>query len=150
MSDSVWPHRQQPTRLLCPWDSPGKNTGVGCHFLLQCMKGKVKVKSLSHVRLLETPWTATYQVPPPMGFSRQEYWSGFPLLLLISCKYRVLFNIKFITFFHGVSYVCVCNTYDNNNIKSQSKGRNIPIQLLVFHILVDMLKYALCKTSAKS
>ena len=38
MSDSVRPHGLQPTRLLCPWDSPGKNTGVGCHFLLQCMK----------------------------------------------------------------------------------------------------------------
>ena len=37
VSDSVQPHRQQLTRLLCPWDSPGKNTGVGCHFLLQCM-----------------------------------------------------------------------------------------------------------------
>ena len=34
------PHRQQPTRLPGPWDSPGKNTGVGCHFLLQCMKVK--------------------------------------------------------------------------------------------------------------
>ena len=34
------PHRRQPTRLPCPWDSPGKNTGVGCHFLLQCMKVK--------------------------------------------------------------------------------------------------------------
>ena len=40
VSDSVRPHRQQPTRLPRPWDSPGKNTGVGCHFLLQCMKGK--------------------------------------------------------------------------------------------------------------
>ena len=40
MSDFVWPHRQPPTRLPCPWDSPGKNTGVGCHFLLQCMKVK--------------------------------------------------------------------------------------------------------------
>ena len=40
MSDSVQPHRWQPTRLPRPWDSPGKNTGVGCHFLLQCMKGK--------------------------------------------------------------------------------------------------------------
>ena len=40
MSDSVRPHRQQPTWLRCPWDSPGKNTGVGCHFLLQCMKVK--------------------------------------------------------------------------------------------------------------
>ena len=40
MSDSVRPHRQHPTRLPCPWDSPGKNTGVGCHFLLQCRKEK--------------------------------------------------------------------------------------------------------------
>ena len=45
MSDSVQPHRWQPTRLCHPWDSPGKNTGVGCHFLLQCMK----VKSESEV-----------------------------------------------------------------------------------------------------
>ena len=57
-------------RLRHPWDSPGKNTGVGCHFLLQCMK----VKSLSHVRLFITLWTAAYQAPPSMGFSRQEYW----------------------------------------------------------------------------
>ena len=40
MPDSVRPHRRQPTRLPRPWDSPGKNTGVGCHFLLQCMKVK--------------------------------------------------------------------------------------------------------------
>ena len=40
MSDSVQPQRRQPTRLPRPWDSPGKNTGVGCHFLLQCMKVK--------------------------------------------------------------------------------------------------------------
>ena len=45
MSDSVRPHRRQPTRLPHPWDSPGKNTGVGCHFLPQCMK----VKSESEV-----------------------------------------------------------------------------------------------------
>ena len=45
MSDSVRPHRRQPSRLPHPWDSPGKNTGVGCHFLLQCMK----VKSESEV-----------------------------------------------------------------------------------------------------
>ena len=45
MSNSVQSHRGQPTRLCHPWDSPGKNTGVGCHFLLQCMK----VKSESEV-----------------------------------------------------------------------------------------------------
>ena len=48
-------HRWQPTRLPRPWDSPGKNTGVGCHFLLQCMKVKSEVKSFSRVRLLATP-----------------------------------------------------------------------------------------------
>ena len=45
VSDSLRPHRWQPTSLRCSWDSPGKNTGVGCHFLLQCMK----VKSESEV-----------------------------------------------------------------------------------------------------
>ena len=69
------PHRRRPTRLPRPWDSPGKNTGVGCHFLLQCMK----VKSLSCIRPLVTPWIAAYQAPLSMGFSRQEYWSGVPL-----------------------------------------------------------------------
>ena len=48
VSDSVRPHRWQPTRLPHPWDSPGKNTGVGCHFLLQCMK----VKSESEIAQL--------------------------------------------------------------------------------------------------
>ena len=42
-------------------------------------KWKVKVKSLSHVRLFATPWTAAHQAPPSMGFSRQEYWSGWGL-----------------------------------------------------------------------
>ena len=127
MSYSVQPQRQQPSRLPRPWDSPGKNTGVGCHCLLQCMKvksesevaqscltlcdpidgcpagfpvpgilqartlewvaisfsnawkWKVKVNSLSRVRLLATPWTAAHQAPLSMGFSRQEYWSGVPL-----------------------------------------------------------------------
>ena len=123
MSNSVRPHRWQPARLLCPWDSLGKNTWVGCHFLLQCMhakllqlcltlwdpiygsppgssvpgilqaripewvaisfsnawKWKVKVKSLSRVQLLATPWTAAHQAPPSRGFSKQEYWSGVPL-----------------------------------------------------------------------
>ena len=75
MSDSVQPHRRQPTRPPRSWDSPGKYTGVGCHFLLQC----VKVKSLSRVQLLATPWTAAHHAAPSMGFSRQEYWSRVPL-----------------------------------------------------------------------
>ena len=76
VSDSMRPHRQQPTRLPHSWDSPGKITGVGCHFLLQCMK--VKVKSPSCVWLLATPWTAAHQAPLSIGFPKQEYWSGLP------------------------------------------------------------------------
>ena len=155
------PHGLQPTRLLHPWDFPGKSTGVGCHCLLRKLilqtnkekflpripwgqsilvdttlyivlypptastlltakslqscptlcnpidgsppgslvpgilqartlewvaisfsnawKWKLKVKSLSCVWPLATPWTAAYQAPPSMGFSRQGYWSGVPL-----------------------------------------------------------------------
>jgi len=76
---TVRPHRRQPTRLPRPWDSPGKNTGVGCHFLLQCMKVKSESEVAQLCRLLVTPWTAAHQALPSMGFSRQEYWSGVPL-----------------------------------------------------------------------
>ena len=48
-------------------------------FFSNAWKWKVKVKSLSRVRLLATPWTAAHQAPPSMGFSRQEYWNGVPL-----------------------------------------------------------------------
>ena len=79
ISESVQPHRWQPTRLPHPWDSPGKNTGVGCHFLLQCMKVKNESEVAKWCLTLMTPWTAAHQAPPSMGFSRQEYWSGVPL-----------------------------------------------------------------------
>ena len=72
------PHRRQPTRLPHPWDSPGKNTGVGCHFLLQYMKVKSESELAQSCLTLATPWTAAYQAPPSMGFSRQKCWSGVP------------------------------------------------------------------------
>ena len=71
-------HRWQPTRLLRPWDSPGKKTGVVCHFLLQCMKVKSESEVAQSCLTLHNPWTAAYQAPLSMGFSRQEYWSGLP------------------------------------------------------------------------
>ena len=77
MSDSVWPHRRQPTRLSRPWDSPGKNTGVGCHFLFQCMKGKSESEVAQSCPTLSDPMDCS--LPGSSGFSRQEYWSGVPL-----------------------------------------------------------------------
>ena len=102
MSDSVRPHRRKPTRLLCPWDSPGKNTGLGCHFLLQCMKVKSEsevtqscltlsdpmdcippgssIHEISEARVLE--WGAIVfshsLLSSSMGFPRHHYWRGLP------------------------------------------------------------------------
>ena len=58
---------------------------------------KVKVKSLSHVGLFVTPWTADYQAPPPMGFSRQEYWSGLSLLSPNQCISSVQFSCSVVS-----------------------------------------------------
>ena len=73
------PHRRQPTRLPCPWDSPGKNTGVGCHCLLQCRKVKSESEVTQSCLTLSDPMDCSPEAPPSMGFSRQEYWSGLLL-----------------------------------------------------------------------
>ena len=80
VSDSVRPHRWQPTRLSRPWDSPGKNTGLGCHFLLQWMEAKSENKVAQSCQTLSDPMDCSPPAPLSMGFSRQEYWSGVPLL----------------------------------------------------------------------
>ena len=69
MSDSVRPHGQQPTRLLCPQDSAGKNTGVGCHFLLQNIH-IIRLSRFSHTQLFAAPWTAAHQDPLSFSSSR--------------------------------------------------------------------------------
>ena len=98
MSDSVRPYRQQPIRLHRPWDSPGKNTGVGCHFLLQCMKVKSESEVTQSCPTLSDPMDCSLP-----GFSvhrifqaRVLEWGAitfcnrtFLLLLLLSCFSRV-------------------------------------------------------------
>ena len=93
MSDSLRPHGLKPTNLFCPWSSPGKNAGVGCHFLLQHsvvtdnpsqsrldpLEPCVCVLSrFSRVQLFATLWAVAHQAPLSRGFSRQQYWSGLP------------------------------------------------------------------------
>ena len=65
-------------------------------------KWKVKVKSLSRVRLFATPWTAAYQAPPSIGFSRQEYWSGVPLPSPYPLYSPLFFPITFITIYYNI------------------------------------------------
>ena len=93
MSDSVLPHRQQPTRLPHPWDSPGKNTGLGCHFLLQCMKVKSESEVAQSCPTLSYPMDCSLPASSVHGFSRKEYWSGVPLpspSLVIKAKVKSL------------------------------------------------------------
>ena len=79
VSDSLRPYRWQPTRMPHPWDSPDKNTGVGCHFL-QCMKVKSESEVAQSCLTLSDPMDCSLPgSSTSMGFSRQEYWSGVPL-----------------------------------------------------------------------
>ena len=78
MSNSVRPHRGQPIRFRCPWDSPGKNTGVGYHFLHQCMKVKSESEVAQSCLTLSDPMDCSLTGSSVHGFSRQEYWSGVP------------------------------------------------------------------------
>ena len=65
LTNSVRPHRRQPTRPRCPWDSLGKNTGVGCHFLLQCMKVKSESEVAQSCPTLSNPMDCS---PPGSSF----------------------------------------------------------------------------------
>ena len=79
VSNSLRPHGPRPSRLLSMGFSR-QEYWSGLPFSSPVIKYAVsEVKSLSHVRLFATPWTAVYQAPPSIGFSRQEYWSGLPL-----------------------------------------------------------------------
>ena len=79
VSDSVWPHRRLPTRLPRPWDSPGKSSGVGCHFLLQCMKVNSESEVTQSCLTFIDPVDCSLPGSSTVGFSRQEYWSRLPL-----------------------------------------------------------------------
>src|SRR5574341_83248 len=92
VSDSVRPHRRQPTRLLRPWDSPGKNTGVGCHFLLQCMKVKSEREVAQSCLTLSDPME--YSLP---GYSingiiqaRVLEWGDIAFSIAAINKYNLL------------------------------------------------------------
>ena len=78
MSDYVRPHRRQPTRLRRPWDSPGKNTGVGCHFLLQCMKVKSQSEVAQSGPTLSDPMDCSLPGPSVHGIFHEG--GRYPLL----------------------------------------------------------------------
>ena len=72
MSNSVRSHRRQPTRLPRPWDSPGKNTGMGCHFLLECMKVKSESEVAQSCRTLSSPMDCSLPGSPVHGIFQER------------------------------------------------------------------------------
>ena len=90
MPNPLWPHGLQPTRLLCPWHFPGRDTGVGCHFLFQItivkdvyqfLQSLVKLKSLSCAWLFSTPGTVTTRLLCPWNFPGKSTGVGCHFLL---------------------------------------------------------------------
>ena len=79
ISNSVWPSRQQPPGSPVPGILQARTLEWVAISFSNTWKWEVKVMPLSDVWLLATPWTAAYQAPLAMGFSRQEYWSGSPV-----------------------------------------------------------------------
>ena len=129
MSDSVQPHRWQPTRLPRPWDSPGKYTGVGCHFLLQCMKVKSENEVAQSCLTLSNPMDCSLPDSPSIEFSRQEYWSGVPL----GFNLYVLYAMARLGFLVGSdSKESACNVGDLGLIsglgRSPGGGHSNPLQ----------------------
>ena len=93
MSDSVQPHRRQPTRHPRPWDSPGKNTGVGCHFLLQCIKVKSESEVAQSCSSLSDPMDCSLLGPSVHGIfqARLLEWGAVQFLN----KQSLFFQIKY-------------------------------------------------------
>ena len=118
------PHRWQPTRLLCPWDSLGKNTGVGCHFLLQCTKVKSESEVTQSCPTLREPMDCS-----PPGFSVHGIFQA-----------RVLEWVAIAFFITSHNYLfCVCG----GNIKIYSLC-NFQVCDTVLLIIVQILCIVYC------
>ena len=125
MSDSVQPHRWQPTRLPCPWDSPGKNSGVGCHFLLQCMKVKSQSEVARSCPTLHDPMDCSlpgYSVHGifqarvlewgAIAFSNiHNYFTYFDYHLTFFCIYKLNFKIHIFADGHWVFIIFLYSKY---------------------------------------
>ena len=115
MSNSVRPPRRQPTRLPRPWDSPGKNTGVGCHFLLQCMKGKIESEVAQLCPTLSDPIDCSPPGSSVHGIFHAEYWSGMPLPSPeYKCTHKHLLNMEIeleenfqINYYNNIHSLCL-------------------------------------------
>ena len=137
---TVRPHRWQPTRLPCPWDSPGKNTGVGCHFLLQCMKVKSQSEVAQSCRTLSDPIDCSLP-----GFSVHGIFQARVLDANDSqiCIPSLLFNLR-----SGLGPIsnrsCDIPTWMSNRDFKQSYFPYVPTQSCSYPSLSHSVKCIIC------
>src|SRR5574341_557102 len=101
MSDSVRPHRRQPTRLPCPWNSPGKNTGVACHFLLQCMKVKRESEVAQSCLTLDDLMDCSLPGSSVHGLLQARVLEWGAIAFLDIYRYMCIFQAFFLVSSHG-------------------------------------------------
>ena len=127
MSDSVRPHRWQPTRLPRPWDSPGKNTGVGCHFLLQCMKVKSESKVAQSCLTLSDPMDCSLPGSSIQGIfqARVLEWGAiaFSQVVLLSWNFHLELVLVFVKWSEAAqSCPTLCDPMDCSLPQAPSMG----------------------------
>ena len=101
-------------------------------------KWKVKVKSLSCVQLLATPWTAAYQAPPSMGFSRQKYWSGVPLPSLLFLIHTQIYIYIWKNVYKIVT-MCSSRKKDYRRFSLPTLGVSVLLEFLWIYVFYVMI-----------
>ena len=114
MSDSVQLHRRQPTRLSRPWDSPSKNTGVDCHFLLQCMKVKSESEVAQSCPTLSDPMDCSLPGTSTHGIFQARVLEWGAIAFSINCSYwspklNPCTQLKFLEFKPSGVYMAYCD-----------------------------------------
>ena len=105
---TLWPHRRQPTRLRRPWDSPGKNTGVGCHFLLQCMKVKSESEVAQSCPTSSDPMDCSLPASSIHGIcqARVLEWGAIAFSVLHIVYYLFQFLLAYSCFTCYITFYC--------------------------------------------
>ena len=133
VSDSVRPHRRRPTRLPRPWDSPGKNTGVGCNFLLQCMKGKSESEVTQSCPTLRDPMVCSLPGSSVHGIFQA----------------RVL---EWVAIAFSDSLLCISIIFRNQNLELRETNNNISLTVFLqkFHGIASKIGFSQSSLSSEN
>ena len=130
MSDSVWSHRRQPTRFPHPWNPPGKNTGVGCHFLLQCMKVKSETEVAQSCLTPRDPMDCSLPGSSIHGICQERVLEWFAIVFSTSLGSTLIL----VLYFHHI-----CCYYLHWNLQPWKSSMRAGINFFQTLVNVDIL-----------